>query len=502
MSTGWGKGYVTDIGYEAGYYLEQTPGQLKLACLLNGIAWDVPAEGAHYMELGCGLGATALAIAAANPSWRITGLDFNPAHVAAARQLAREAGLDNAHFLEADLSGFAESPAAAALPEADIVTAHGVWSWVAPAVREGIVRLLQARLAAGGVFHVSYNALPGWQTMLAMQRLTREAGLRLAGRSDRQAQAGLELVRELMEAGTAGLRGDVRIAGWIERIAALSPAYLAHELMNANWQPCWHAEVAGALAAAKLDYAAAATLIENFPELVMTAPQRALHDRFEDPLVRELVKDSCAMRTLRHDVYVRGGRRLSSAGRDAAIAGLTLALAVPEERVELALKVAAGTAELAPAFYRPVAAMLARGPARVGALLRAPGAVANRENPAELAGLLVGTRQATVLLRPGAPATPRLARANAAFAERFAVAHNLRRNFGLASEAVGAALACDTPTMFLAGRVLAGEEAGDEHAWARELAADLPEDAQEPVAEALRQARANLAPLRAAGCLA
>jgi len=186
MSTGWGGGYVTDVSYEAGYYQEQSPGQLRLACLLSGAAWDVPDDGAHYLELGCGVGLGAMVIAAANPGWRITGLDFNPSHIASARALARDTGLDNITFIEADLGNFAESQAGLGLPEADIVTAHGVWSWVGPEVQAGIVRLLQAKLRAGGVFHLSYNALPGWQGMLAVQRLVREAGLRLGGRSDRQ----------------------------------------------------------------------------------------------------------------------------------------------------------------------------------------------------------------------------------------------------------------------------------------------------------------------------
>ena len=55
----------------------------------------MPDEGAHYVELGCGVGLGALIIAASNPSWRVTALDFNPAHIAAARAMALEAGITN-----------------------------------------------------------------------------------------------------------------------------------------------------------------------------------------------------------------------------------------------------------------------------------------------------------------------------------------------------------------------------------------------------------------------
>jgi SAM-dependent methyltransferase len=502
MTSGWGGGYVTDINYDPGYYREQSPTQLRLACLLASVAWDVPDEGAHYIELGCGLGLGALIVAASNPSWRITALDFNPAHIAAARALAREAGIENATFLEGDLSDFAESPAAAALPEADIVTAHGVWSWVSPEVRAGIVRLLSTKLRAGGVAHLSYNALPGWQGMLSVQRLAREAGLRLAGRSDKQAEAGLSVLRDLAAAETAALRNDPRVASWLTEMGAYSPAYLAHEFMNANWSPCWHADVAAALSAARLDWVSAATLMENFAELAMTAAQRAVYERFDDPMMRELIKDMCLGRTLRHDVYVRGARRVSAAERDAALRDLTLGLTVPEDRVQLEVQVAAGKAELSPDFYRPVVQMLARGPARVAELLQAPGAVATRENPAELAGLLVGLRQAMVMARPGAQPTEAALRLNAAMARRLAVTDNLNRSAALASVAAGGGMPCSVPELFVAGRALAAEAGGDVSSWAASLAGGLDEENMRRVAEALHRARAQMLPMqRQLGCL-
>ena len=54
---------------------------------------------------------------------------------------------------------------------------------------------------------------------------------------------------------------------------------------------------------AKLDWVGSANLVENFPELTLTAEQRAVAQRFDDPLLRELVKDMCLDRSLRHDVY-------------------------------------------------------------------------------------------------------------------------------------------------------------------------------------------------------
>jgi hypothetical protein len=145
--------------------------------------------------------------------------------------------------------------------------------------------------------------------------------------------------------------------------------------------------------------------------------------------------------------------------------------------------------------------MLAEGPARVADLLKAPGAVSNRENPAELAGLLTGTRQALLLTRPGAAPSARLRRFNAVLAERLSTTENLKRTVAVASEAVGGGVTCSLPELFLAGRAIAGEEAGDEAAWAEQLGPGLNEEMRGRVADALRRSRATMPLLRALGCL-
>ena len=108
--SGWGSGYVTDIAYMTGYYRQQSPSVMALACLLGGVASPMPGpdDPVSYLELGCGQGFGALILAASNPHWTVTAIDFNPAHVAAARAWAAQAGLDNIRFLEADLATLAE----------------------------------------------------------------------------------------------------------------------------------------------------------------------------------------------------------------------------------------------------------------------------------------------------------------------------------------------------------------------------------------------------------
>ena len=82
------------------------------------------------------------------------------------------ARLDNVPFIEADLADL-DDRALDRLPEFDLITVHGVWSWVSEPVREGVLRLLMRRLKPGGLVVVTYNALPGAAAGLALARLIR-----------------------------------------------------------------------------------------------------------------------------------------------------------------------------------------------------------------------------------------------------------------------------------------------------------------------------------------
>ncbi len=473
--SGWGGGYVTDVSYLAQYYVEQSPHMLAAACLIAGYepGFSGEAPGLHYLELGCGRGRNALVLAAANPTWRVTAIDFTPAAIAEARQVAAMARLDNITFIETDLAVFAETQAAAALGEVDVVSMHGVWSWVPEAVRAGITRLLAARLRSGGLLHVSYNVLPGLQGALGMQRVIRGAGMTLASRSDRQAVAGVQVANDLAAAEAAHMQTPV-VTELLAKLATAPAEYLAHEYMNGTWQPCFQADVAASLAEAKLELVAMARLPENFLGLMLTEPQIAVLNRFDDPTLRELIKDVCVVRALRHDVYMRGARRLDRAAQDAALRGITLALTVPPAKFAYHLEMPAGHATLADGFYRPAVMALAERPHMVGELMGLPGQEGKNDNPAEVLAMLAGTAQAVLLARPGLPPTAATQRLNATLARQIVRLDSLNRAAVAASGRVGGGMVCRAVELFLIERISAAGGALDPGVWAIELAPQLP----------------------------
>ncbi len=95
-----------------------------------------------------------------------------PSHINFASGLARQAGLDNIHFLEADFRHLDKEE----IPSCDFIVCHGVYSWISQENHAAIRKFVKEKLKPGGIFYISYNCLPGWAATAPIQHLYRMFG--------------------------------------------------------------------------------------------------------------------------------------------------------------------------------------------------------------------------------------------------------------------------------------------------------------------------------------
>ena len=292
--------HVTDVAYLPDYQPEQSPHHLAAACLLErraaAVARDRPNRFA-YLEIGCGLGFGALVLAASNPAWQVTAAStsIRPISPAAAPSPPRP-GSSNARFIEADLATLAEDAGPGAGARGGLrQPARGVELGRADVTGAASCDCCAPRCAPAASVHVSYNALP----RLAGRPRHAAAGAR--GRTPARQRAatgrrwrGCGVVQALLaaEAGT-GRAPRSPAACWTAGNRPPSASRpRVHERRLVAVLPCrrrrrdWPRR--------KLDWVGSAALAENFAELMLDRrAARASHDRFDDPLMRELVKDMC-----------------------------------------------------------------------------------------------------------------------------------------------------------------------------------------------------------------
>jgi len=391
----WNRGYVTDIEYMDEFFPQLSPQFLALVMSLNGLDPPNLSEGFSCCELGCGKGLSSLIFAAANPNGQFHAIDFNPAHIAHAQAQARSARLDNITFHECSfekLNGRDALP----LPMFDVVTMHGVWSWIAPELQAAILEFLENRVKPGGLVYVSYNVMPHWALIAPLQRLLCELAALSPGGSDaaiRHAFAVLERLAEFKIISPALQEGLKQISHGQSPEHMLT--YFAHEYLNEHWKPAYHADVARAFGSAKFTFACSADPLRSFSNLHLSEGQQAVLAEIPSPELRETLEDFAANTGLRIDIFGRGTRHMSPQRRDAALGAVRLALVkFPPDVIELPAPDQTLWRANPDAYRRFMAALQIR-PHSVSELLALPGLPANHGiTAAELVGVLIGTGMA------------------------------------------------------------------------------------------------------------
>jgi SAM-dependent methyltransferase len=308
--------YVADVAYLRNFVEELAPARLRLCAALNGFS-PPPAEGFDYCELGAGQGDTIAALAAANPDARFVGVDKSPEHAAFARSLAERGGIHNLRFLEDDFEALRDRTD---LPDFDYLAAHGVLSWVGPQKRRALIDFAAARLRPGGLFMVSYNALPGWAAVEPLRRLLLDTSAGVSGTTLDRARHGLAAARALAEAGAEYFTKNPAAGEMIRTMEQAGLAYVVHEYFHAHWSPLYFADVAREMAEAGLYFIGALPLHLNYKDLSLPPTVAKVLAPVQSRPLLESMRDYATNEFFRRDVYIKGQAPCASTATDAYFA--------------------------------------------------------------------------------------------------------------------------------------------------------------------------------------
>jgi len=286
------------LPYESIAFPETHPGNLAVLGRLFGLDTAEP-EACRVLELGCASGGNLIPMAYHLPRARFLGIDLSARQVADGRRLIRRLELANIELRQGDIAKLG-----AELGHFDYVIAHGVYSWVPPAVREHLLALAAALLTPAGLFYVSYNTLPGWR----MRGMLRDI-LLYACRGAEGPVAHLEAAQSALarlEAAISGL-GAVSTRYLSEEIAALRkapPSYLLFEYLAEHNQAFLFSDFAADCERQGLKYLCDTDLRTLFPSTYGKAVEAALAP-IEDGVELEQWLDFVTNRNFRQSLLCR-----------------------------------------------------------------------------------------------------------------------------------------------------------------------------------------------------
>ena len=395
----WSEGYMSEVSYTFGYYRELNPLLMQLALLYSG---HVPPKLETACELGFGQGVTInLHSAASDIRWY--GTDFNPSHVAFARNLSsgqsrfghtapvtsslqhasgstgasarpgsnEGSGISQAsdalkppeHSEQPQLrlyeDSFAEFAERNDLPEFDFIALHGIWSWISEENQATLTEFIRKRLRAGGVVFLSFNALPGWSGFSPVRHLISRHVSDLSpegGALSTRLNDAMRFVEQLLDTKPRFASDGVK-----DRLKSLDKHdrhYLAHEYLNKDWNPQYFASVAETLKAAKLQWACSAQLTDSMDLLNLTTEQADFLRTIPGASFRESVRDFMVGRQFRRDYFVKGARRLSMLERDTLLRQQYLVMVTESSSFSHQIRLERGSARLTPEIYDPIVALL------------------------------------------------------------------------------------------------------------------------------------------------
>ena len=354
----WTEGYV-DVGYTHDFYRELTPAIHRFALLSRGVdPGNVELDRISYCELGCGHGFSTALLAAGHPRAEFHANDFLPSHISYARKLAAEAGMKNVHFYDDSFEEFVGRD----LPQFDVITLHGVYTWVNEENRRHIVDFIARRLKIGGVVYISYNCYPGWATMAPLRQLM----VMLSGNSSdpllpRIDQA-LTRIQGLFDTNSMYARVNPMLKERFEGVRKQSKSYIAHEYFNRDWTIFYHTDVAAELRGAKLDYATTVEVFEHLDHFNLTTEQQTLLRETGNPDHREVMRDFITNRQFRRDLYIKGRLPLDASERMARLMATRFVLTTPDDGIQRSVLTPLGKLALTADIFDPLIAALARGP--------------------------------------------------------------------------------------------------------------------------------------------
>jgi SAM-dependent methyltransferase len=363
----WSHGYNVSSGYTYGFYREMAPDWLNYAALLHG--YRVPdASGAfRYLELGCGQGFGLCLLAASYPQAEFLGIDFNPEHIAHARELAQQAGLDNVRFEEADFAVLAQQWPAD-YGKFQYAVLHGIYSWVPVPLRAALVQVLERATTPGALVYNSYNTLPGWLSAVPLQHMLRRLQQQSAQSGPQVIRQGVELFDQLIAANAVVAQAQPPLKVRLESIKTQNPSYLVQEYLHENWHPLWFSQVAEELGGAKLNYVATATLPENYLPGVLQPALRDIVRTGEGEIMQQELIDLAINQSFRRDIYCRGPRA-TQRSLDLLEPFVLLASATMSAEVR-EVSSAAGNLSLNSDLITLMADALAQGPCSLAELIR------------------------------------------------------------------------------------------------------------------------------------
>jgi SAM-dependent methyltransferase len=208
-----------ELPYDSLPLPETQPDFLAAVAKLHGFDAPDPSR-ARILELGCAQGGNLIPLAWRWPGSDCVGVELSRVQAEAGTAFVQALGLSSVRILHGDLAALPDD-----LGEFDFIIAHGVFSWVPPAVQQALLEVCRRHLSPHGIAYVSFNVAAGWQALQPLRAALIERTSAELPAPQRHQQA-LHVLDALQAEWT-----DPVLLKEIAYLKTAAPSYLFHEYL-------------------------------------------------------------------------------------------------------------------------------------------------------------------------------------------------------------------------------------------------------------------------------
>jgi SAM-dependent methyltransferase len=352
---------IESAAYVDTFFRELSPAWLSYVAALRGLDACNLDRPFTYIDLGCGLGQSAIVNAGAYPHGDFHACDFNASHIEAGRAYAAAVGIGNVQFHESSFEDLLSRD----LPAFDFVVLHGVYSWIDAGARDAVRQFVQRRLKPGGLLYLSYNCMPGWASEAPLRRLFLELAAAEAGTLREKAERGLQKLQKLCDAKLSYFNLHPAAQGAVTAYGKQPGEYLVHEFLTDSWQPFYSVDVADEMRQLGLQCVGSATLVDNHDALTMESRVMSSIAGLDTERERQLAADFAMNRYFRRDVFAR----LDGAADARHLARVVIGRLEATEPIPHQIRVPRGVISFQRAFVDELTERMSRGSVRIDELV-------------------------------------------------------------------------------------------------------------------------------------
>jgi methyltransferase-like protein/SAM-dependent methyltransferase len=293
-----------EVLYSSYAFSQTHPDRLATLATLFGMH-PTPVTSCRVLELGCGDGSNLIPMAYGLPESEFIGIDLAARPIATGQEMVDSLELKNITLRPLDVMEVSPD-----FGQFDYIIAHGLYSWIPPAVQEKVLAICRENLTPNGVAYVSYNAYPGGHLRQMVRGMMRFHVRRLTDPTQQIAQS-RALLKFLSDAQPEAEAYGEFLKAELKRITSGDEGYVYHDDLAETNTPLYFYQFVEQAAQHGLQYLAEADFFEMQDHMFPPAMVETLRQMASTQLIlKEQYADFLKCRKFRQTLLCRAELQL------------------------------------------------------------------------------------------------------------------------------------------------------------------------------------------------